>query len=186
MATVLRPLVGIWFQVLLTRLTAVLFTFHSRYFCAIGRQGVLSLGRWSSRIHAGFHVSGATRDTRRRAFLSRTGLSPSVAGLSMPFCWVCLCNSVRRVPQPRLRRMTQPVWADPFSLAATGGVEVFLSFPASTEMFQFPAFASPAYIFSRGYRAFSPGGLPHSEIHGSTLFGSSPWLIAAFTSFIAS
>jgi hypothetical protein len=58
--TVLRPLVGIWFQVLLTRLTAVLFTFHSRYFCAIGRQGVLSLKRWSSRIHAGFHVSGAT------------------------------------------------------------------------------------------------------------------------------
>ena len=66
--TVLRPLVGIWFQVLLTRLTAVLFTFHSRYFCAIGRQVVLSLGRWSSRIHAGFHVSGATWDTVSESF----------------------------------------------------------------------------------------------------------------------
>ena len=67
-ATVLRPLVGIWFQVLLTRLTAVLFTFHSRYFCAIGRQVVLSLGRWSSRIHTRFHVSGITWDAVSESF----------------------------------------------------------------------------------------------------------------------
>ena len=66
--TVLRPLVGIWFQVLLTRLTAVLFTFHSRYFYAIGRQGVLSLGRWSSQIHTGFHVSGATWERIQESF----------------------------------------------------------------------------------------------------------------------
>jgi|SRR3954449_2068003 hypothetical protein len=43
-------------------------------------------------------------------------------------------------------------------------------------MFQFPGFASPAYGFSRRYRR--SGGLPHSEIHGSTPARGSPWLIA--------
>src|SRR3569832_1563802 len=43
-------------------------------------------------------------------------------------------------------------------------------------MFQFPGFASPAYVFSRRYRR--SGGLPHSEIHGSKPARGSPWLIA--------
>ena len=40
--------------------TGILFIGRSRYMFAIGHQRVLSLGRWSSRIHAGFHVSDAT------------------------------------------------------------------------------------------------------------------------------
>src|SRR5690606_30313271 len=44
-----------------TPLTGVLFTFPSRYSFTIGRRVVLSLGRWSSQIHAGFHVPCATR-----------------------------------------------------------------------------------------------------------------------------
>ena len=40
--------------------SGVLFTFHSRYLYAIGRQVVLSLRPWSAQIHAGFHVTGAT------------------------------------------------------------------------------------------------------------------------------
>src|SRR4051795_13528934 len=43
-------------------------------------------------------------------------------------------------------------------------------------MFQFPGFASPTYGFSGRYRL--SGGLPHSEIHGSTPARGSPWLIA--------
>ena len=66
------------------------------------------------------------------------------------------------------------------------GESISLSVPMGTEMFQFPTFASPAYVFSRRCRVFSPGGLPHSDISGSTLFGSSPELFAAYTSFIAS
>ena len=63
----------------------MLFIDHSRYFCAIGRQRVLSLGRWSSLIRAGFHVSDATRGPVCAGFgLSNTGLSPSMAGLSSP------------------------------------------------------------------------------------------------------
>lgn len=54
------------FQVYFTPLTGVLFIFQSPYYCAIGRQGMLSLGGWAPRIHAGFHVAGATWETTRR------------------------------------------------------------------------------------------------------------------------
>ena len=61
MQMVLRPLVSTRFQVLFhLRLKGLLFIFRSRYFCAIGRPVVLSLGRWASRIQAGFHVSDPT------------------------------------------------------------------------------------------------------------------------------
>ena len=43
----------------------VLFTFPSRYWCTIGHERVFSLGPWSGRIHAGFHVSSITWDTAR-------------------------------------------------------------------------------------------------------------------------
>lgn len=43
-------------------------------------------------------------------------------------------------------------------------------------MFQFAGFASVAYGFSYGYPI--RGGFPHSDIHGSKLALSSPWLFA--------
>jgi hypothetical protein len=52
-----------------------------------------------------------------------------------------------------------------------------MSFPPATEMFQFTGFASPTYGFSRGYPLL--GGLPHSEIPGSTIARISPGLFAA-------
>jgi hypothetical protein len=52
-----------------------------------------------------------------------------------------------------------------------------MSFPPATEMFQFAGFASHAYGFSTGYPL--PGGLPHSEIPGSTIARISPGLFAA-------
>ena len=54
---------------------------------------------------------------------------------------------------------------------------LLMSFPPGTEMFQFPGFASPAYVFSGRYPL--PGGLPHSDIHGSKPARGSPWLLAA-------
>ena len=56
----LRPLVSVRFQVLLTRLVAVLFIVQSPYSFAIGHRGVFSLGRWSGRFHAEFHEPRAT------------------------------------------------------------------------------------------------------------------------------
>jgi hypothetical protein len=52
-----------------------------------------------------------------------------------------------------------------------------MSFPPATEMVQFAGFASCGYGFTAGYRL--SGGLPHSEIRGSTGARPSPRLFAA-------
>jgi hypothetical protein len=52
---------------------------------AIGHQRVFSLTGWSPQIRTHFHVLSRTQDTPRPSSLSRTGLSPSVAGDSTPF-----------------------------------------------------------------------------------------------------
>ena len=57
---VLELLVDMWFQVLLTPLTGVLFTFPSRYLFTIGHRVVFSLTRWSWQIQTGLHVSRLT------------------------------------------------------------------------------------------------------------------------------
>src|SRR5207244_7748444 len=54
---------------------------------------------------------------------------------------------------------------------------LLMSFPPATEMFQFAGFASCTYGFSAGYPL--RGGLPHSEIPGSTIARISPGLFAA-------
>ena len=56
----LRPLVSVWFQVLLTQLIAVLFIVQSPYLFTIGHRGIFSLGRWSGQLHAEFHELRAT------------------------------------------------------------------------------------------------------------------------------
>ena len=61
----LRLIVGIRFQVYFTPLIGVLFTFPSRYWFAIGRQVVLSLGGWSPHILPGFHVPQDTLESGR-------------------------------------------------------------------------------------------------------------------------
>ena len=57
---VLRPLVSVWFQVLLTQLIAVLFIVQSPYLSTIGHRGIFSLGRWAARLHTRFHEARAT------------------------------------------------------------------------------------------------------------------------------
>jgi hypothetical protein len=54
---------------------------------------------------------------------------------------------------------------------------LLMSFPPATEMFQFAGFASPPYVFRWRYRL--RGGLPHSEIPGSTSARLYPGLFAA-------
>jgi hypothetical protein len=79
----LRRFVGPRFQVLFHSPPGVLFTFPSRYWFTIGRQGVLSLRGWAPQIHTGFHVPRATREhCREIRGLSSTGLLPSLAALS--------------------------------------------------------------------------------------------------------
>ena len=76
------------FRVFFTPLAEVLFTFPSRYLCAIGLPVVFSLAGWAPQIHAGFLVSRATQVPAGSASsISLTGLSPSTARLSCRFCY---------------------------------------------------------------------------------------------------
>ena len=78
-AALLPLFVGTRFQVYFTPLIGVLFTFPSRYLFTIGHRHVLSLGRWSSQIPPGFHVSQGTQESSEEDFsISRTGVSPSM------------------------------------------------------------------------------------------------------------
>ena len=102
-------LVGTGFQVLFHSPPGVLFTFPSQYWFAIGRLRVFSLGGWSPHLRAGFHVSRSTsRKLSTLNPISRTGLSPSVAGLSRPFQY----------------RIQYHLQALPISLAATFRISV--------------------------------------------------------------
>ena len=77
---------GARFQALFHSPLGVLFTFPSRYWFAIGRGRVFSLGGWSPLLRAGFHVTRATLGRRPAASdLPGTGLSPCSAGLPRPF-----------------------------------------------------------------------------------------------------
>ncbi len=153
----LRLLVGIRFQVSFTPLVGVLFTFPSRYLCTIGHQGVFRLGGWSPHVQTGFHVSRPTR------------------GPHIPIAYGAITRSRRTFQTVLLQnheatglfRVRSPLLAE----------SLLMSFPPGTEMFQFPGFASTAYVFSGRYPLL--GGLPHSDIHGSTPARGSPWLFAA-------
>ena len=81
----LRLLVDIRFQVLFHSAPAVLFTFPSRYWFAIGLSGVFSLTGWSRQIHAEFLVLRATQDTTMLRQHSNTQLSCSMVFLSRKF-----------------------------------------------------------------------------------------------------
>ena len=105
----LRLLVGARFQALFHSPLGVLFTFPSRYSSTIGHPGVFSLGGRSPQLRPGFHVPGPTRGhAGEAACASRTGLSPGIAGLPMPFRCACGLQPPGRArplpshaPQPR-------------------------------------------------------------------------------------
>src|SRR5690606_28626796 len=97
------------FQDLFHSPSGVLFAFPSRYWFTIGRSRVFSLGGWSPHLQTGFRVSRPTYLTLSSTrCISSTGLSPAMAGLSIPSDY-----AVRYV-----------VKAAPISLAATFGISV--------------------------------------------------------------
>ena len=99
---VLCVLVNIRFQVLFHSPPGVLFTFPSQYCFSIGHQVVFRLGGWSPLIPGGFLVSARTLDTARCFAVSSTGLSPSLAGLPMPFPYSSTFRSAVLTPSPFL------------------------------------------------------------------------------------
>ena len=80
----LQP-VSIWFQILFHSPYRGSFHLSLALLVAIGRDVVLSLGRWASQLHTGFHGPHATLEHLRLLALSFTGLSPFIVCLSMHF-----------------------------------------------------------------------------------------------------
>ena len=125
---VLRPLVSVWFQVLLTQLIAVLFIVQSPYLFTIGHRVVFSLARWAGRIHARFHESRATLvrlSTKTFAFRIRD-FHPLWSAFPEQFRYARFCNFSRR-PQPRdesrfgLFRFRSPLLTESMSLSFPPG-----------------------------------------------------------------
>ena len=121
----LPPRVSTWFQILLTPLEGVLFTFQSPYLYTIGRRVVLSLGWWTTRFHTEFHELRATL-----GHLSTEGYRFRIRDChslwsAFPDRFPNDAFVTPRGPATPVRRL---VWAVPLSLAATDGVSVdFLS-----------------------------------------------------------
>jgi hypothetical protein len=87
-----------------------------------------------------------------------------MVGLPMPFSSRCiqLCRSYN--PE---HAVTCPVWAVPLSLATTHGITVVFSSYGYLDV------SVPHVRLSYDIPAYA-GGLPHSEIYGSTRIGQSP------------
>ena len=69
------------------------------------------------------------------------------------------------------------VWALPVSLAATQGISLDFF---SSDYLDVSVHRVGLPTSKVGWQVITPAGLPHSEIHGSMLTCSSPWLIAAY------
>ena len=169
-----------WFQVLLTPLIAVLFTFQSLYLYTIGRRVVLSLGGWTPLLHAEFHELYATL-----GLLSTEGCRFRVRGCH-PLCPTFPSRSAndafvtpRGPATPRCKhhglgyiRLRSPLLTE----------SRLISFPPGTEMFQFPGFAPYGlYIHPQVMPSGCPvtPGFPIRRSPDRSLFDSSPRHIAA-------
>ena len=168
-------LVSTRFQVLFHSPPGVLFTFPSQYCFTIGHQVVFRLGGWSPRLLIGFLVSDDTKDT--------VGAHPRFVYRTFTFFGRAFQLLPLRVRDPRAtvhtpRILLPAVSPLPLSLATTHGISVdFFSSPyLDVSVREVPRATLWIYVALRGS---SPRGFPHSEIHGSKLICSSPWLIAA-------
>ena len=82
-------------------------------------------------------------------------------------------DPLRLVLQPQHFQRSIGLGCSPFARHYLGNL-VLISCRAATEMFQFTAGPSRAYIFSTRCLGITPGGLPHSDSQGSSLVCSSP------------
>ena len=82
----LLQLVGVWFQVLLTPLIGVLFIVRSRYFPLSVVEEYLALEGGPPCFTQSSTGSVLLWNANTEFKFSRTGLSPSMVGLSRPFC----------------------------------------------------------------------------------------------------
>ena len=161
------------FRFCFTPLTGVLFAFPSRYCFAIGSCRVFSLGSWSTRIQAGFHVPRPTQGIRRGGLrILLTWLSHAAARLSRRFCY----------PSPPFVRPLQhhPRWFGLLRVRSPLLAESrLISVPVLLRWFTSHSVAPVRYLIHAPGGGIAPAGLPHSDIRGSRDMCSSPRLFAA-------
>ena len=154
----LPPLVSAWFQVHFNSPNRGSFHRSIALLVHYRSSGVLSLGGWSPRLHTEFHELRATLVPSGRRCRCRVRdchpLWPAFPDRSAnrPLCnsHVEARNPAEETPRFGLFRFRSPLLTE----------SRLISFPAGTEMFQFPAFAASTPMHS----------VPaHSEIPGSTL-----------------
>ena len=113
-------LVGTRFQVLFHSPYRSSFHLSLTVLCAIGHRVVFSLGRWSSQIPTGFHVSRGTRGHPRVdqnfAYGAITRYGGTFQSLLLFFT-----NPTLGPHNPGIT-VVMPVWAVPLSLATTDGL----------------------------------------------------------------
>ena len=132
------------FQVLFHSPPGVLFTFPSRYWFTIGHRVVFSLGRWSSQIPTGFHVSRGTRGHPR---VTPNFVYRAITVYGRPFQTVQL-SFVNPTSGPH-NPTVQVLWFGLLRVRSPLLTESqLISTPGGTEMFHFPPFASYTYVFS--------------------------------------
>ena len=123
-------------------------------------------------------MSRGTLDPAQSHRLSRTGLSPSPAGLPSPFSYL---TSATTQSEPRDARIT--VWALSISLAATLEIDKF-SFSSSGYLdVSVPRVPFLQLCIGCRIHEVCSCGFPHSDISGSMDICSSPKLIAAYHVF---
>ena len=135
------------FRVSFTPLLGVLFTFPSRYSCAIGLPGVLSLGGWCRRIRTGLlrprPTQGPGQVGERSAYgaVTRSGAPFQAPSATSASSFVAGPATPRAPRRPRFGLA-------PFRSPLLGGSLLFSS-PPTTGMFRFVGFASPIRVMPR-------------------------------------
>ena len=137
----------------------MLFTFPSRYWFAIGLSGVFSLAGWAPLFQSGFLVSRPTQDTvhYNQSFAYGVVTLFDLPFQTIPLLFLFASDSPSTPGVPKHARFGLLRFRSPLPTQS-----LLFSFPAGTEMFQFPAFA-----FLNGMIPLQGIGLPHSDIRGS-------------------
>ena len=159
------------FRFCFTPLPGVLPTFPSRYWYTVGLPVVFSLAGWSPLFRTGFLVSRPTQVAAPRLQVAPTGFHPLRP--AFPRRSGSLKAASGRSYYPA-HASTRTVWAPPFSLAATRGIDSFFLLLRVLRCFSSPG--SPRLMPVTGLQ---PAGLPHSEMRGSIHACRSPRLFAA-------
>ena len=155
-----------------TPLSAVLFTFPSRYLCAIGLPGVLSLGGWCRLLRTGLlrprptQGPGLVGDRFKYGAVTRSGAPFQASSFTF-------ASSLSPALQPRARLDARGLGWPPFARRYSGGHSCF---PFLRLLGCFGSSGSPPYQMDA---MPAHGGLPHSDTCGSTAVRASPQTFAA-------